>query len=215
WNNWWPIQRHASGKYRWQRRSKQFKYDPVDRKAHVHTTNNVISRIVGVDFNSLYPSVMSTAEHKLIKYTGGKMHMAGSGDTDSAYWAVSGDANAENLQQFNQVIRDKQFYDENAKYYFPKQSLQRTETIEGDFLDEKKVFGLAIENEGTEMIALAHKIYYIKATNIRLEKKNYIMPKIETQKNGITGIHTKAIILKDQSCCPYVYDLKASDYVID
>ncbi|KAA6355370.1 MAG: hypothetical protein EZS28_049103, partial [Streblomastix strix] len=117
-------------------------------------------------------------------------------------------------------------------------------------LDEKKILGLAIENEGTEMIALAPKNYYIKvgekekiklkgvnqkttkiskqnivdninsgtitkATNMRLGQKNYIMSKIATQKNGITGIHTKAIVLKDQSCCPYVLGLKASDYIID
>ncbi|KAA6367687.1 MAG: hypothetical protein EZS28_036786 [Streblomastix strix] len=170
-----------------------------------------------------------------------KLHFV-EGDTDSAYWAVSGDANAGYKQQFDNVIKDKQFYDDNAKYYFP--------AIENDLLDEKKVLGLAIENEGTEMIALAPKNYYIKvgekekiklkgvnqkttkiskqnivdnindgtitkATNMRLGQKNYIMSKIETQKNCITGIHTKAIVLRDQSCCPYVYGLKASDYVID
>ncbi|KAA6396399.1 MAG: hypothetical protein EZS28_008078 [Streblomastix strix] len=54
-----------------------------------------------------------------------------------------------------------------------------------------------------------------KAKNMRLGQKNYIMSKIETQKNGITGIHTKMVVLKDQSCCPYIYGLKASDYVID
>ncbi|KAA6370269.1 MAG: hypothetical protein EZS28_034204 [Streblomastix strix] len=170
-----------------------------------------------------------------------KLHFV-EGDTDSAYWAISGSADTEHQQQFNDVIKDKQFYDYNAKYYFS--------TKEGDLLDEKKILGLAIENEGTEMIALAPKNYYIKvdekekikliginqkttkfskqnivdninsgtitkATNMRLGQKNYIMSKIATQKNGITGIHTKAIVLKDQSCCPYVFGLKASDYVID
>ncbi|KAA6396137.1 MAG: hypothetical protein EZS28_008340 [Streblomastix strix] len=164
------------------------------------------------------------------------------GDTDSAYWAVSGSAETGYQQQFNYDIKDKQFYDDNAKYYFP--------TLENDLLDEKKILGLAIENEGTEMIALAPKNYYIKvgekekiklkcvnqkttkkskqnivdninsgtitkAINIRLGQKNYIMSKIATQKNGITGIHTKAIVLKDQSCCPYIHVLKASDYIID
>ncbi|KAA6389566.1 MAG: hypothetical protein EZS28_014908 [Streblomastix strix] len=163
------------------------------------------------------------------------------GDTDSAYWAVSGSADAGHQQQFNYLIKDKQFYDDKAKYYFP--------TIENDLLDEKKILGLAIQNEGTEMIALAPKNYYIKvgekekiklkgvnqkttkiskqnimdninsgtitkATNMRLGQKNYIMSKIAIQKNGITGIHTKAIVLKDQSSCPYIFGLKASDYVI-
>ncbi|KAA6376981.1 MAG: hypothetical protein EZS28_027492 [Streblomastix strix] len=177
--------------------------------------------------------------HKAFDVT--KLHFV-EGDTDSAYWAVSGDASAGYQQQFNYVIKDKQFYDDNAKYYFP--------TIEGDLLDEKKILGLAIENEGTEMIALAPKNYYIKvgekekiklkgvnqkttkiskqnivdninsgtitkATNIRLGQKNYIMSKIATEKNGITGIHTKMVVLKDQSCCPYILGLKASDYIID
>ncbi|KAA6396400.1 MAG: hypothetical protein EZS28_008079 [Streblomastix strix] len=57
---------------------KQFVYDPVDKKVHVQTSNNVISHVVGVDFNSLYPSVMSSEPHKFIKYTGGKMYMPGS-----------------------------------------------------------------------------------------------------------------------------------------
>ncbi|KAA6400013.1 MAG: hypothetical protein EZS28_004457 [Streblomastix strix] len=55
------------------------------------------------------------------------------GDTDSAYWAVSGLADAGYLQQFNHVIKDKQFYEDNAKYYFP--------TIKNNLLDEKKVLG--------------------------------------------------------------------------
>ncbi|KAA6380055.1 MAG: hypothetical protein EZS28_024418 [Streblomastix strix] len=178
-----------------------------------------------------------------------KLHFV-EGDTDSAYWAVSGSADAGHQQQFNYVIKDKQFYDDNAKYFFP--------TLEYDLLDDKKILDLAIENEGTEMIALAPKNYYIKvgektnglnemkkkiklkgvnqkttkiskqnivnninsgtitkATNMRLGQKNYIMSKIATQKNGITGIHNKMVVLKDQSCCFYIFGITASDYVID
>ncbi|KAA6376183.1 MAG: hypothetical protein EZS28_028290, partial [Streblomastix strix] len=109
--------------------------------------------------------VMSSEQHKFIKYTSGKMYMPGScfdmnklhfieGDTDSAYWAVSGKADESYKQQFKYVIKDQQFYNENVKYFFS--------TIEGDLLDEKKILGLAIEREGTEMIALAPKNYFIK-----------------------------------------------------
>ncbi|KAA6398167.1 MAG: hypothetical protein EZS28_006307 [Streblomastix strix] len=132
-----------------------------------------------------------------------KLHFV-EGDTDSVYWAVNGLEEAGYQQQFNYVIKYQQFYDDNAKYYFP--------TIEGNLLDEKKILGLAIENEGTEMIALAPKKYYIKvdekekiklkgvilkttkiskqntvdninsgtitkATNTRLDQKNYITSK--------------------------------------
>ncbi|KAA6327356.1 MAG: hypothetical protein EZS28_053827, partial [Streblomastix strix] len=92
-----------------------------------------------------------------------KIHFV-EGDTDSAYWAISGkqvvlndtnqQAYEDNLHQgFKYIIKDQQFYDANAKYYFP--------TIVGDKQDEKKLLGLSIENEGDEMIALALKNYYI------------------------------------------------------
>ncbi|KAA6375753.1 MAG: hypothetical protein EZS28_028720 [Streblomastix strix] len=97
-----------------------------------------------------------------------KLHFI-EGDTDSAYWAISGKIvpkiyqggkwinqkeYEDNLRQgFKYVIKDQQFYDTNAKYFFP--------TIEGDKYDEKKLLGLAFENEGDEMYALASKNYYI------------------------------------------------------
>ncbi|KAA6358893.1 MAG: hypothetical protein EZS28_045580 [Streblomastix strix] len=97
-----------------------------------------------------------------------KLHFI-EGDTDSSYWAISGkqvkkvyqDGQCVNQQEyednlhqgFNYVIKDKQFYDTNSKYFFP--------TIQGDKFDEKKLLGLAFENEGDEMYALASKNYYI------------------------------------------------------
>ncbi|KAA6371677.1 MAG: hypothetical protein EZS28_032796 [Streblomastix strix] len=169
-----------------------------------------------------------------------KLHFV-EGDTDSAYWAVSGDEGAGIKQQFKHVIKNQQFYDENAKYFFP--------TVEGDLLDEKKILGLAIEREGPEIIALAPKNYYMKVndkeklklkgvnqstnkitknqivdnitngtitkcTNMRVGQKNYQMSKLSTEKNGITGIHTKMVLLSDQSCCPYVFGLNATDYTV-
>ncbi|KAA6377223.1 MAG: hypothetical protein EZS28_027250 [Streblomastix strix] len=97
-----------------------------------------------------------------------KLHFI-EGDTDSAYWAISGkqvkkvyyggqwvnqQEYEDNLHQgFKYVIKDQQFYDSNAKYFFP--------TIQGDKFDEKKLLGLVFENEGDEMYALASKNYYI------------------------------------------------------
>ncbi|KAA6391003.1 MAG: hypothetical protein EZS28_013468 [Streblomastix strix] len=122
-----------------------------------------------------------------------KMHFV-EGDTDSAYWAVSGSADAGHQQQFNYVIKDKQFYDKNAKYYFP--------TIEGNLLDEKKILDLAIENEGTEMIALAPKNYYIKVgekEKIKLKRVNQKTTKISKQTivdNINSGTITKAVNMR-------------------
>ncbi|KAA6402265.1 MAG: hypothetical protein EZS28_002211 [Streblomastix strix] len=69
-------------------------------------------------------------------------------------WSELRQAYEDNLhQRFKYVIKDQQFYDTNAKYFFP--------TIDGDKQDEKKFLGLSIENEGDEMFALAPKNYYI------------------------------------------------------
>ncbi|KAA6398025.1 MAG: hypothetical protein EZS28_006454 [Streblomastix strix] len=150
---------------------KRLWYDKDNKKVTVLTTDHRITHVVGVDFNSLYPSVMSSEPHQFIKYTrssetaNGKIYMCGSQtdmnrihfierDTDSAYWAVSGNPNEDFTQQFNAVINDREFYNENAKYYFSM--------IRGDIHDEKKILGLAIERQGISMVALAPKNYMIE-----------------------------------------------------
>ncbi|KAA6400070.1 MAG: hypothetical protein EZS28_004402 [Streblomastix strix] len=70
-------------------------------------------------------------------------------DTDSAYWAISGNPNEDFTQQFNAVINDREFYNDNAKYFF--------QTIRGDVYDVKMILGLAIERHGPSMISLAPK----------------------------------------------------------
>ncbi|KAA6381509.1 MAG: hypothetical protein EZS28_022964 [Streblomastix strix] len=241
---------------------KRLWYDKDNKKVTILTTDHRITHVVGVDFNSLYPSVMSSEQHQFIKYagsldskgvyTGGKMYMCGSqtdmsrihfieGDTDSAYWAVSGNVNEDFTQQFNAVVKDRDFYNENAKYYFP--------TIRGDIYDEKKILGLSIERQGISMTALAPKNYMIetnyngnskiklkgvnqktnkitkeqivdcieegkitKCTNMRLGQKNHQMSQLAIEKNGITGIHDKMIVLENQSCCPFIFGLSSKDY---
>ncbi|KAA6356483.1 MAG: hypothetical protein EZS28_047990 [Streblomastix strix] len=154
-----------------------------------------------------------------------KLHFV-EGDTDSAYWAVSGKAFGESatINDQDQSLAGSfdpfQFYDENAKYFFP--------TVEGGLMDEKKILGLAVEQESPEIIAPAPKNYYMKVDdkekiklkgvnhstnkitkdqivdnitngtitkciNMRLGQKNYQMSKLATEKNGITGIHTKMV----------------------
>ncbi|KAA6395856.1 MAG: hypothetical protein EZS28_008616 [Streblomastix strix] len=162
------------------------------------------------------------------------------GDTDSAYRAISGNLNEDFTQQFNDVVKDRDFYYENAKYFYP--------TFRGDVYDEKKVLRQAIERQGSSMIALAPKNYIIfknycddskiklqrfnqktnkitkdqivdcinedkitKWTNMRLEQKNHQMSQLSIEKNGITRIHTKMIVLENHSCCPFMYGLTAKD----
>ncbi|KAA6381969.1 MAG: hypothetical protein EZS28_022503 [Streblomastix strix] len=163
------------------------------------------------------------------------------GDTESAYWAISDNPNEDFTQQFNADISDRDFYNENAKYFFP--------TIKANVYDEKKILGLTIERQGPSMIALAPKNYMIetnycvnskiklkgvnqktykitkaqivdcinegkitKRTNMRLGQKNHQMSQLSIEKNEITGIHTKAIVLENQSQCPYMLVLTAKDY---
>ncbi|KAA6365943.1 MAG: hypothetical protein EZS28_038530 [Streblomastix strix] len=67
---------------------KRIQYNKEAKKVTVLTTDHQIIHVVGVDFNSLYPSVMSSEPHKFIKYAGslnskgvytdGKMYMCGS-----------------------------------------------------------------------------------------------------------------------------------------
>ncbi|KAA6353440.1 MAG: hypothetical protein EZS28_051033, partial [Streblomastix strix] len=57
---------------------KRIQFDKDNKKVTVPTTDHRITHVVGVDFNSLYPSVMSSEPHQFIKYTGGKMYMSGS-----------------------------------------------------------------------------------------------------------------------------------------
>lgn len=81
------------------------------------------------------------------------------GDTDSSYWAISGDPNEGCHQGFKHVIKDQKFYDENVYKWFPN------DTIADQFLrkaDEKKLLGVSVEKEGTEMYAVAPKCYYIE-----------------------------------------------------
>ncbi|KAA6403679.1 MAG: hypothetical protein EZS28_000792 [Streblomastix strix] len=116
-----------------------------------------------------------------------KIHFV-EGDTDSAYWAISGkqiikrydnkQVYEDNLHQgFKYVINDQQICDTNAKYFFP--------TIQGDKSDEKKLLGLAIENEGDEMVALAPKNYYIHI--FKQQKSEFLL----TDVNKLKGINLR------------------------
>lgn len=88
------------------------------------------------------------------------------GDTDSAYWAVSGDPELDNKQAFQAIITDKKFYDENIYKFAPydffcfdEKYKPKLTTKEEQKAHEKKLLGLAIEKQGDNMIALCPKCY--------------------------------------------------------
>ena len=88
------------------------------------------------------------------------------GDTDSMYWAISGDENLGNDQAFQAIITDKKFYDENIYYFAPFDFFCFNESVRPKLTTkaeqkahEKKLLGLAIEKQGDNMIALCPKCY--------------------------------------------------------
>jgi len=82
-----------------------------------------------------------------------KFHLV-EGDTDSIYFAVSGDKNKDAKQRFDAIIKDKEFYEKYYRYYLPDED---NKTLE----DEKKILGCTIEKGGYSMYALAPKCYTI------------------------------------------------------
>jgi hypothetical protein len=49
----------------------------IDDKVHIIDTNNIITHIIGIDFNSLYPSSYSSLPHPFNSYTDGIMYIPG------------------------------------------------------------------------------------------------------------------------------------------
>jgi hypothetical protein len=170
-----------------------------------------------------------------------KLHFI-EGDTDSMYLAVAGNPDAGIHQGFRYAVKNRGFYHQHAYEWFP-------DPFKGKE-NEKKLGGVAVENEGVQMYAIAPKNYTIikpgnsilKNKGVSLKKnqhitpqsyisnlttgelikgenkgfgiKNGIMTKYSVDKIAISGIHTKMIVLANNSCAPYIYGLKAKDYSV-
>jgi beta-galactosidase GanA len=103
------------------------------------------------------------------------------GDTDSIYFAVAGDPTKSIHQGFRYVVRNtaqaKAFYHKHFYEWFP-------DPWEGKE-NEKKLGGVAVENEGDQLIAVAPKNYTIstngkdklKAKGCSLERNSQITAK--------------------------------------
>jgi hypothetical protein len=80
------------------------------------------------------------------------------GDTDSLYYAISGNANEDCHQGFKHVIKDEVFYKENVYKWFPNPTLPKEELTR----DKKKLLGVSFEKEGYIMFDIAPKCYILK-----------------------------------------------------
>jgi hypothetical protein len=164
------------------------------------------------------------------------------GDTDSAYWAISGNPNEDYKQGFKYVVKDQEYYDKHIYEWMPDPSK--------DKYDEKKLLGLAIEKQGENCVALAPKCYTIwndededpislkakgialkknkqitskdyqtafnkpiQGINVNLQLKDGVMSQVTIYKNAITATHTKAIVLSNNSCAPFIYGIPATSYI--
>jgi hypothetical protein len=52
-------------------------YDYINKKVYSTNSKNIVTHIIGVDFNTLYPSVYGSILNEMIEYTGNKMLMPG------------------------------------------------------------------------------------------------------------------------------------------
>ncbi|KAA6381473.1 MAG: hypothetical protein EZS28_022999 [Streblomastix strix] len=129
-----------------------------------YDSDNIMTYITGVDFNSLYSAVFRGVKLDFIKFTdhlisipvrcldSSKFHFV-YGDTDSMMLAVAGNPNKDCNQGFSEIITDQQFYDENFYKFFPDPSKE--------VYDEKKLLGVTYEHCGSSLIALAPKNYWL------------------------------------------------------
>ena len=88
------------------------------------------------------------------------------GDTDSAYWAISGDPKDDNKQGFKHIITDHEFYNNNIFKFMPSDFYTSDESCRPKLSTklevkrhEKKLLGAAIEKQGDNFIALCPKCY--------------------------------------------------------
>ena len=94
-----------------------------------------------------------------------KIHFV-EGDTDSLYFAISGNPEETDEQGLKYVIKDEKFYNENVfkwlpyDYYCTDENYRpKLETPEEKIKHEKKLLGCAIEKQGYNIVALGPKCY--------------------------------------------------------
>ena len=94
-----------------------------------------------------------------------KFHLV-EGDTDSLYFAVSGNLNGPINQSFNHIIKDTKYWDDHVFDYLPYNTIcfdeskrPKLETPEDKIKHEKKLLGFATEGQAESAIALCPKCY--------------------------------------------------------
>ncbi|KAA6353033.1 MAG: hypothetical protein EZS28_051440, partial [Streblomastix strix] len=120
----------------------------------------------------------------------------------------SGDPNKDCHQQFEAIVKDKQFYDQHVYNYLPDPNK--------DIYDYKKILGFGIENEGYELTSLGPKCYSMIVNKWNKEKQQYeFKPKItakgisksqDISHNDYVNVINKDIVKKGINGTLKVYD---------
>ncbi|KAA6366301.1 MAG: hypothetical protein EZS28_038172 [Streblomastix strix] len=154
-------------------------------------------------------------------------------DTDSLTWAISGDSNRGPEQLFEAVIKDQQFYDRYKDSVFtdnrkkqilhlgvekyglncialsPKNYIINNEIVlKGVILDQNPQI-----NEQT-FIDCINKGTVTTDVNTTLAQHRGVMSRLQMNRNAITGSMTKMIVLQNQSCLPFISNIRADIYFI-
>jgi hypothetical protein len=154
------------------------------------------------------------------------------GDTDSGYYSISGDPNDDYTQGFKHIIKNKELYDQIYHKWFPnpaKAYLNKKGKISYPPEEEKKLLGLTVEKEGTEMICVAPKCYFI--TNIgsgkgiakrpadHRDKQTMKVKGVSLGRNKITKEDYEAVvedrkIIKGANCGFHIKDVEGMKYMV-
>ena len=119
----------------------KFRYDPDIGEVISYNTSHLISHIIGVDFNSLYPSVFSSKYHEFNPYHGHIMYMPGYEINRYECYDNEGKRNEKVYKACYNIIHSKHRFYPNPEFIFRAKVILEcpTEKI-NDFIDFPPVF---------------------------------------------------------------------------
>jgi hypothetical protein len=125
------------------------------------------------------------------------------GDTDSMYWAVSGNLDEPNTQGFKHIIKDHDFYNKNvykflpADFYSSDNSNPKFDTQLEKDLFRKKLGGLELEKQSDGMTALASKLYTTyNVDNINLSPVSVHAKGVKLSQNNLKSEYFQDVLNK-------------------
>jgi len=136
------------------------------------------------------------------------------GDTDSMYWAVSGNPEMDYKQGFEYCLKNKEFYNKFKYLWLPNEEIKDKKERT---LHEKKILGCCIEKVGDNMIALCPKCYTIfnnkqcialksKGVNLKQNKQITYKDYLDIVNNGnlVMGTNTNLQVKGSEMCKPKI-----------